>query len=542
MLTKNLNNKTMKRTIILTVLFLTFLFKTSATDATLNLIPAPYKLIMKDGVCKLSNSCCIRYDAKSDSLKSIAEFVQQYLSAAGCSAVSINASQVCASQVTLRIIKTDTLGKEGYLMNIHAKGVDIMASTCHGLFYGIQSLRQLTAVYKGNIPCAQIYDKPRFVWRGMHLDVCRHFMPTEFVKKYIDYIAMHKMNTFHWHLTDDQGWRIEIKKYPELTANAAWRKSTVIGHHNDRPWKYDTIRYGGFYTQEEIKEIVAYATARYVNVVPEIELPGHAQAAISAYPWLGCRPDTIIDVRRQWGVSTFIFNVNDSVFSFLENVMDEVLTLFPSPYIHVGGDEALKDQWIASPYIQAKIKELGLKDEHALQSWFIQRMEKYINSKGRKIIGWDEILEGGLAPNAAVMSWRGMRGGIEAAKQKHYVVMTPGSNCYFDSYQGFYKEEPLAIGGFLTQEEVYNFEPIPRDLTIEEQKYILGAQGNVWTEYILNGAHVEYMIFPRMTALSEVLWTPAELKSWSSFSKRMALVVKWHKGLGINVRDKGICE
>ncbi len=371
----------------------------------------------------------------------------------------------------------------------------------------------------GVLPCLSIADQPRFPWRGMHLDVCRHFFPVEFVKRYIDLLARYKMNTFHWHLTEDQGWRIEIKKYPKLTEVGAWRSGGQVGPYSRR--EYDSIPYGGFYTQAQIKEVVAYAAARHVTVVPEIEMPGHAMAALAAYPALGCIGGPY-EVQKGWGVFDDVFCAgNDSVFAMLEGVLTEVMELFPGQYLHIGGDECPKERWKACAKCQARMKAHGLKDEHELQSYFIQRIEQFVNSKGRKIIGWDEILEGGLAPNAAVMSWRGTEGGVAAAKSGHYAVMSPGSHCYFDHYQGDPANEPLAIGGYTTLQKVYSYEPIPAELKPEEAKYILGAQGNVWTEYILTPDHVEYMAVPRMLALAEVLWTPKAKRDEADFIRRL---------------------
>lgn len=412
--------------------------------------------------------------------------------------------------------------KENYHLDIDEKHISILAEgNGAGNFYALQTLIQLLPTIKSNtfsIPCIQIKDSPRFEWRGMHLDVCRHFFPITFIKKYIDILAMYKMNTFHWHLTDDQGWRIEIKKYPKLTEVGAWRKGTMVGKYSDH--KYDSIPYGGFYTQEQIKEVVAYANSRHITIVPEIEMPGHAVAAIASYPYLSCTGKQI-DVEKGWGVFEDVYCTKDSVFNFIQNVLDEVVPLFPGKYIHIGGDESPKTRWKVCQQCQKRIKDEHLKDEHELQSYFIKRIEKYVNSKGKQIIGWDEILEGGLAPNAAVMSWRGIEGGIAAAKQKHFAVMTPGSHCYFDHYQASSADEPLAIGGYTPIEKVYAYEPVPDALNTEEQQYILGAQANVWTEYILNEKHVEYMAVPRIAALAEVIWTPKEQKNETDFLNRL---------------------
>ena len=392
----------------------------------------------------------------------------------------------------------------------------------------------------------------------MHLDVARHFFGVEEVKRYLDILALHKINTFHWHLTEDQGWRIEIKKYPELTSEGAYRNGTIVGHFPGD--SNDNERYGGFYTQEEIKEVVDYASKRHITVIPEIEMPGHSSAAIAAYPFLSCFPEENTKVphdmmseeskeqqangrnkvvQESWGVFDDVYCAGkDSTFTFLQNVIDEVMELFPSEYIHIGGDECPKSNWERCPDCQKRIAELGLKDEHELQSYFIQRMEKYINSKGKKIIGWDEILEGGLAPNATVMSWRGEEGGIEAAKQGHDVIMTPTGYCYFDYYQAEDKEgEPLAIGGYLPVEKVYSYNPLPAELSEDEHKYILGAQANMWTEYIEDFSKLEYMLLPRLAAISEVGWTSPEEKDWSDFTTRLSALRAHYDRLGFNYAE-----
>lgn len=456
--------------------------------------------------------------------------------------------------------------EEGYLLSVTYNKILISGKTSKGVFYGIQTLRQLlpasaesatSTVTNIAIPAVTIKDNPRFVYRGMHLDVTRHMFPVSFIKEYIDLIAMHKMNTLHWHLTDDQGWRIEIKKYPKLTEIGSQRYGTITGglHHETGN---DEIEYGGFYTQEEVKDIVKYASERHITVIPEIELPGHASAAIAAYPFLSCFPEepTVVTndkgskagkeaqakgnikiVQETWGVFDDVFCAgNEKTFKFLEDVLTEIIPLFPSNYIHVGGDECPKSNWKRCPSCQKRIKDNNLANEHELQSYFIQRIEKYLNAKGKKIIGWDEILEGGLAPNATVMSWRGEKGGIEAAKQHHNVIMTPGTHCYFDKYQVDKEDqskEPLAIGGFLSVEKVYSYDPTPDVLNIDQKKYILGAQGNVWTEYIGSTNYLEYMVLPRMAALSEVVWTQKENKNWVDFKSRLNKMRERYEALGV---------
>ncbi len=423
-------------------------------------------------------------------------------------------------------IESDTLPKSAYILEIGNNKVDIKSQSPEGYFYALQTLRQLLPdTLKQNkdyvLPNLRIVDYPKFEWRGAHLDVGRHFYPKAFIKKYIDLLAKHKMNTFHWHLTEDQGWRIEIKKYPLLTEISSKRKETIVEKNFD-PYIGDGKEHQGYYTQEDVKEIVAYAKDRFVTVVPEIEMPGHSLAVLAAYPEFSCTGKKF-EVGTRWGVYDDVYCAgNEATFKFLEDVLDEVVTLFPSKYIHIGGDECPKTRWEACPKCQKRMKEEGLKDEHELQSYFIRRMENYLLTKGRNIIGWDEILEGGLAPNATVMSWRGESGGIQAAKENHKVVMSPNSPCYFDHYQSQQTEkEPLAIGGFNSLEAVFNYNPMPHELPKDKHQYILGAQGNVWTEYMPDPNHVEYMAYPRLCALSEVVWTADENRNFEQFKKRM---------------------
>ncbi len=484
------------------------------------IIPLPNDMTMQKGRFIITPKTSIK---AADVLKNEATYLQELLADEFKTKVKVGNE---SGKIKLQLndsIKSD----EGYQLNVTPKEIVIEGKTTAGVFYGIQTLRQLIAkggdneelAGKLSVPDVKIIDEPRFSYRGMHLDVGRHFFNVNFIKKYIDLIALHKMNKFHWHLTEDQGWRIEIKKYPKLTEIGSIREETMT-EKNFNPYKGDGKEYGGFYTQEEVKDIVAYAKKRHITVIPEIELPGHSLAALAAYPELGNGTGPY-KVATKWGVFEQIYAPKEETFKFLENVLTEVMTLFPSKYIHIGGDEAPKAEWKKSRQAQKVIRKNKLKDEHELQSYFIQRIEKFLNSKGRQIIGWDEILEGGLAPNATVMSWRGIKGGIEAAKQKHNVVMTPGTHCYLDHYQSKDKGEPLAIGGFTSVEKIYSYEPIPKELSKDEEKYILGAQGNVWTEYIKTPKHVEYMVLPRMTALSEVLWSNPDNKDWENFKNRL---------------------
>jgi hexosaminidase len=437
------------------------------------------------------------------------------------------------------------LGDEGYVLEVSPERIDIRAPKAAGLFYAGITLLQLLppAVFSNTpqasvnwaVPTQRIEDQPRFRWRGMHLDVARHFMPLPFIKKFIDLLALHKMNVFHWHLTEDQGWRLEIKKYPKLTEVGAWRKETRAGHERDAAG-FDGIPHGGFYTQDEAREVVAYAAARHINVVPEIEMPGHAQAAIAAYPELG-NTDEKLEVWPQFGINKHVVNVEERTVLFYQDVLREVMDIFPSQFIHVGGDECPKDEWRASERAQARMQELGLKDEHELQSWFIRRMDAFLNEHGRTLIGWDEILEGGLAPNAVVMSWRGEEGGIAASKAGHDVVMAPNRYVYFDYYITEDKaNEPLAIGGFLPLDKVYGYEPVPAQLSADEAQHVLGAQGELWTEYMKTPAQVEYMAFPRVCALSEVVWSPAARKDYADFLQRMQTHTQRLDALQVNYR------
>ena len=436
--------------------------------------------------------------------------------------------------IVLTSTGAEKLPKEGYTIKITPNRITLTGNGA-GLFYAVQSFMQMMPDKvdgKITLPAIMINDYPRFSYRGTMLDVCRNFVPISFIKKYIDLLASYKINTFHWHLTDDQGWRLQINKYPKLTCVGGFRAGTIIGHY---PGNGNDLKpVGGFYTQNEAKEIVKYAADRYITVVPEIEMPGHASAAIAAYPELSCFPDrdTFIGPKTPWagtrkgklvqqtfGVFDDVFVPSDNTFTFLENVLTEVMAIFPSTYIHIGGDEAPKTYWKESPFCQNLIKEKELKDEHGLQSYFIQRIEEYLNSKGRKIIGWDEILEGGLAPNATVMSWRGEDGGIAAAQQNHNVIMTPGSKgLYIDHSQSNSPDEPVTIGGFSTYGKIYAYDPVPEVLTAEQKKYVIGVQANLWTEYIQTTGKIEYHAFPRLMALAEIAWTPLNRKNFDDFS------------------------
>jgi len=498
-----------------------------------SLIPAPQQVIIGEGIFTIAADT--RTTVASPDLEEEGTYLRDQLKELlHLELMLLPSPMAAAGGIHLAVLPNDTVAAEGYTLTISTDRITIAGDDEAGVFRGITTLLNMMRageVSSATLGCRTIHDAPRFSWRGMHLDVCRHFFPIEFVKKYIDLLARYKMNRFHWHLTDDQGWRIEIKKYPKLTEVGAWRSGSQYGPYSQRT--YDSTRYGGFYTQEQIREVVAYAQARHVTVVPEIEMPGHALAALAAYPELSCTGGPF-EVAKGWGVFEDVFCPKEETFTFLENVLSEVIDLFPSAYIHIGGDECPKERWKQCSHCQQLMKQKGLKDEHELQSFFIQRIERYVNSKGRKIIGWDEILEGGLAPNAAVMSWRGTEGGIAAAQQSHPVVMSPGTHCYFDHYQGEPVNEPLAIGGYTTVQKTYAFEPVPSALSAKEAAFILGAQGNVWTEYILSPEHVEYMAVPRMLALAEVLWSPRSARNEADFVRRLRSEFPTLSALNVN--------
>jgi hexosaminidase len=513
--------------------------KAQDTDPNLGIIPVPVSVKKATGQFALSQQTTIQADSPSN--KAVL-FFKDYLAnnLAYHKAIVVKSSKT-TNVITLTSAGTDNLPAEGYRLTITPQHITV-AGKGAGLFYGVQTLLQLMPAERSattKLPCVQVEDYPRFGYRGAMLDVGRHFFSVEMVKKYIDLLAAYKLNNFHWHLTEDQGWRIEIKKYPKLTQISSKRAQTLIGGYRDRtPQQFDNTPYGGFYTQDQIRDVVKYAAARYINIVPEIEMPGHSQAALAAYPELSCDPSQTYKVAETWGVFKDIYCPSEKTFAFLQDVLTEVMELFPSKYIHIGGDEAPKDAWKNSAFCQQLIKKLNLKDEHELQSYFIQRMEKFVNSKGRSIIGWDEILEGGLAPNATVMSWRGEEGGIAAAQQKHNVIMTPGSaGLYIDHGQGKPSLEPLSIGGNEPLSKIYSYNPTPAVLTPEQQKYIEGVQANLWTEYVPTDAKVEYMLLPRLMALSEVAWSPLANKNFKDFSEtRLPGQLAWLDKNNINYR------
>jgi hexosaminidase len=499
---------------------------------TLPIIPKPEQVERGEGSFTLTARTPVVVKSGSEALADIARlFTADARVLVGLN-LAVRKVQDPAAAKKAVILVVDSSGSpsrpEGYTLAVGRSGIVISAATPAGVFYGTQSLLQMMPAKRSDrvvIPSVTVRDAPRFPWRGMHLDVSRHFFPKKFIKTYIDMIAMHKMNVFHWHLTDDQGWRIEIKKYPKLTKVGAWRvnRENHLWDNRKPARPGEKATYGGFYTQKDIREIVEYAARRYVTIVPEIEMPAHSVAALASYPQYSCTGGPfLVPVGGYWPNSDIYCAGNDSTFAFLQDILSEVIDLFPGTFIHIGGDEADKAEWKKCPKCQARIRENNLKDESELQSYFVKRIEKFIISKGRRLIGWDEILEGGLAPEATVMSWRGISGGIAAARENHDVVMSPTSHCYFDYYQGPRYLEPWAIGGFTPVSKVYTYEPVPDSLTEEQGRHILGAQANVWTEYIQTPKYAEYMSIPRMAAMAEVVWSPKGARQWADFSSRLS--------------------
>jgi hexosaminidase len=517
------------------------------TAPIVSVIPHPLQLVQTGGVFSLTPKVKIVVNGDAG-LSSEAAFLKKRILASTGYDLDISGSgsgRAIRMQVDAGL--EGSLGTEGYSLSVTRKGIDISGATPAGVFYGIQTLLQLLPpeIYSDQVtqgiewivPCVKITDKPRFAWRGFLLDVSRHFFPASYIYEVLDHMALHKLNRFQMHLTDDQGWRVEIKKYPKLTGVGAWRVDREDRHWNSREAQKpgEKATYGGFYTQDDIRKFVAYAAERNIVIVPEIEMPAHSTAALAAYPEYSCTGHLLTVLPGGiWPCDNIFCAGKEDTYSFLEDVLAEVIELFPSEYIHIGGDEADKSQWVACKDCQRTIQMNGLRDEKGLQSYFIQRIEKFLNSKGRQLIGWDEILEGGLAPNAAVMSWRGTEGGIAAAKSGHPVVMTPTSHCYFDYYQGNPETEPLAIGGYLPLEKVYSFDPVPEGLTADEAKMILGAQANLWTEYIGDPSHANYMTFPRLTALAELAWSSPGQKDFDRFSLRLIQQLKRLDAMGIN--------
>jgi hexosaminidase len=508
------------------------------------IIPAPVSIKEMPGNFTFTEKCKIILSVVNNENKLAADFLAGLVKNPTGLVIPVIQGNNAASGSVLMSIDTSVNNTEGYTLTVTPKRIVIKARTAVGLFYAVQTIRQLLPpdVEKNSIvnnitlkvPSCEIADEPRFGYRGMHLDVGRHMFPVEYIKRYIGMIALHKMNTFHWHLTEDQGWRIEIKKFPKLTEVGAFRKETVVGHAGKKPNVYDGKPYGGFYSQDEIREIVAYAKSKFITVIPEIEMPGHSLAALASYPALSCTGGPF-NVGTTWGIVADVYCAGkEETFKFLEDVLTEVIDLFPGKYIHIGGDECPKTRWIKCPLCQKRIKDEGLKDEKELQSYFIKRIEKFLISKNRRLIGWDEILEGGLAPEATVMAWRSVASGIEAAKQGHDVIMSPYKYVYLDYYQCEPDGQPLAIGGYLPLENVYSFDLQFAELNADEQKHILGLQGNVWTEYLSTPQYMEYMAYPRMFAISEIGWTQGSKKDFEDFLARFGVQRVRYDKIGIN--------
>lgn len=520
---------------------LVFLISFSLTDCqnkdqiqSVNIIPKPVSMTVDKGTFKISERTELYYDAGNKELARVAGIFRDNIREHTGKDISVSSVKGGKGNVILEILPDLKLPDESYKMSVSPDQIKISAPKVQGVFYGLQSLTQLIICSASGstsipIPCVEITDYPRFSWRGMMLDVSRHFFTADSVKRFIDFLALYKYNRFHWHLTDDQGWRIEIKKYPKLTTIGAWRKLKYEEIENKDPSLVSDSLYGGYYTQEQIWDIVRYASDRYITVIPEIEMPGHSQAAIVAYPELGVTGKQL-EIETNWKkrhISANILDPNKKTLKFYEDVLDEVIRLFPSSYIHLGGDEARKDQWKASEAVQAQIKRLELKNEDELQSWFIRQIEKHLIEKGRRLIGWDEILEGGLAPEATVMSWRGNEGGIKAAQMGHDVIMAPNKIVYFNYRQ---------TDSTTNMEQVYTYDPVPPELKKEEVKFVMGAEGCMWTTYVSTLKEVEYMVFPRITALSEALWTDDEryARDYTEFMERLKRHRVLFKKLNIN--------
>ncbi|HJT96879.1 MAG TPA: family 20 glycosylhydrolase [Rhodanobacteraceae bacterium] len=511
---------------------------TSRDPSSLALLPQPATLERKPGIFTLRQGAALIVDSRNAEAAGIAKRFADLLAKTRGLRLDVRPFGDAGNARDAIVFTLDpnlplVPSGEGYEIAVDADRIHVNAREPRGLFYGSVTLWQLLTqdvvkTTRIDVPQAHIVDEPRFAWRGAMLDSSRHFQPPEFVKRFIDQLALAKLNTLHWHLTDDQGWRVEIKRYPKLTSVGAWRRPAGAAgtDANGEP-----VRYGGFYTQDEIRDIVRYAAERYVTIVPEIDMPGHMQAAIAAYPELGSKGDTPA-VSPDWGVHAYLLNVDESTIDFMDHVLDEVVALFPGPYVHIGGDEAIKDQWKASPRVQARMRELGIADENALQGWFVARIEKHLQARGKRVVGWDEILEGGVPPDAIVMSWRGAKGGIEAARAGHDVVMAPSPDLYLDHYQS---DEDRAPGrpDARTLADIYAFAPIPPEMDANAAKHVLGAQANLWTEHMRTTARVEHAAFPRLDALAEVLWSPASTHDWSGFVPRVEKQSERRRALGV---------
>ncbi len=523
-----------KMTKLFAVASLALLMNTSVSaqknaTTTLPLIPKPLEFNIAKGSFTIDESVSIVLKSTSPNLIHVSNYLKNTL--ADDFNIKLSENQTKGKKVVFELDSQIT-NIEGYILKVTSKEISIKSRRPEGAFLAVQTLRQLFPLDQKNkleIPAVLIKDEPKFSHRGVMLDVARYYFPIPFIKKYIDVLAAYKINKFHLHLTEDSGWRIEIKKYPKLQEVGAWRDSTMLGHWSDKPKKWDRTRYGGFYTQDELKDLVKYAAERFVTIIPEVDMPGHMLAALASYPELGCKENATYNVQTTWNIEKDILCPKENTFKFVEDVLSEVMEIFPSKYIHIGGDEAPKDNWKKCNHCQNLIKTKGLKNEDELQSYFIQRVQKFVESKGRQIIGWEEIAHGGLAPNAVVMSWLGEKSAREAAQQKNDVIMSSNTYLYLDYYQTPDKRniEPTAIGHYLPIETIYAYNPIPKGLTKEQEKHILGVQAHVWSEYISTGPHAEFMTFPRVLALAETAWLPKEAKDYTDFYRRLKLTTKF---------------
>lgn len=516
--------------------------KEATATCNYEVVPLPKSITpAKEAPFILSTSTHIGYPEENKKLRQTAVFLSGYIRKMTGIETEVTADTGSSNSIRLVLDRTAASSPEGYRLKVGKRDITITGSSEAGIFYGIQTLRKslpVTGQKEISFPAVQILDEPEYRYRGMHLDVGRHFFSTDFIKKYIDIIALHNLNTFHWHLTDDQGWRIEIKKYPKLTTVGGYRKKTIVGYMWDNPTEWNTKRYGGFYTQEDIKEVVAYAKKRFVEIIPEIEMPGHSVAALTAYPEYSCTGGPF-EVEGRWGVFNDIYCTKESTFTFMQDILDEVVELFPSSYIHLGGDEAPRIRWKNCVHCQERMKQEHLTKEAELQTYFINRIENYLNTKGKKIIGWDEILEGGILQRATVMSWRGEKGGIHAAKAGYDVIMSPNIYMYFNCLQSKVNEKKIGNPNrVITLEKVYNYHPVPEVLSADEAKHIKGVQANLWTEYMSALDEMEYMLYPRVAALSEVAWSKKENKDYGRFCTRLESIRRHYDVLGVNYCKK----
>lgn len=530
----------MKRS-ILTISFIVLLFTT--LQASVSIIPNPQKCIEKKGSFTVNEKTVITLSVDNEEMRNAVAFWSDLFATAAGFPLEVSSTTRSSNVIRCRL-NASLPSEEAYKLTVSSSAIHIDAKSPKGVFYAFQTLRQLlppaiesdtkvAGKVQWSIPCVVVEDSPSFSYRGVMLDVSRHFIPKEAVKRHIDLLAFHKMNILHWHLTDDQGWRIEIKKYPKLTSIGGFREKTIIGHASQKHYKWDMEQYGGFYTQEDIKEVVAYAQKRFVEVIPEIEMPGHSVAALNAYPEYSCTGGPF-EVEGRWGVFNDIYCTKEATFQFMQDILDEVTTLFPSNYIHLGGDEAPRIRWKNCVHCQARMKQEQLTTEAQLQTYFINRIENYLNTKDKKIIGWDEILEGGIPQRATIMSWRGEKGGIHAAKAGYDVIMSPNSHMYFNCRQYSVKEESIGATRLITLEKAYNYHPVPEELTANEAKHIKGVQANLWTEYLVTPQDMEYMLYPRVAALSEVAWSKKEHKDYEKFRIRLLDIQKHYDALGVN--------